>query len=62
MASKTATIKTSNKLKNFFYLFVKRLFDIYCAIIGMIILLPLAIFVKNSFKLAINTHLLTHQV
>lgn len=51
MASKTATIKTSNKLKNFFYLFVKRLFDIFCALIGMIILLPLAIFVKIIYML-----------
>lgn len=48
MASKTATIKTNNK---FFYLFIKRLFDIFCALIGMIILLPLAIFVKIIYML-----------
>ena len=48
MASKTATIKTNNK---FFYLFIKRLFDIFCALIGMIVLLPLAIFVKIIYML-----------
>ena len=44
------------KVKKFFYLFVKRLFDIFISIFGLILLLPVSIIVKISYLLNGDFH------
>ena len=39
------------KVKNYTYLGIKRLFDIICALIGLVFLLPVALLVKISYML-----------
>lgn len=44
------------KVKKFFYLFIKRLFDIFISIFGLILLLPVSIIVKISYLLNGDFH------
>ena len=44
------------KIKHFIYLGVKRIFDIICALIGLVFLLPIAIIVKISYILTGDFH------
>ena len=39
-------------IKKAIYLFIKRLFDIVCALVGIIILIPLSLIVKVSYILS----------
>lgn len=56
------TINNEKQKKKYFYRFVKRTFDIFCSIIGMLFLLPVLIFTKicymctGDFKSVIYKH------
>ncbi len=43
-------------MKKFAYLFIKRLFDIVCSLIGIIFLIPLSIIIKVSYVLSGDFH------
>ncbi len=48
--------KTITGIKYYLYLFIKRLFDIICGLLGIIILLPVSIIVKISYMLNGDFH------
>ncbi len=48
---KKVDMEKVNARRNFVYLFVKRLFDIFCSIIGLIFLIPITIIVKLIYVL-----------
>lgn len=50
------TVTKENIKKNYGYLFVKRLFDIVCGLLGIVILLPISIIVKISYMLSGDFH------
>ena len=45
-------VTKENIKKNYAYLFVKRLFDIVCGLLGIVILLPISIIVKISYMIS----------
>ena len=49
-------VTKENIKKNYAYLFVKRLFDIVCGLLGIVILLPISIIVKISYMLTGDFH------
>ena len=49
-------VAKENIKKNYAYLFVKRLFDIVCGLLGIVILLPISIVVKISYMLTGDFH------
>lgn len=51
MGAKASDISIIEKLEKYGYLFIKRTFDIICAIIGCLLMLPIAIIVKISYML-----------
>lgn len=51
MGAKASDISIIEKLEKYGYLFIKRTFDIICAIIGCLLMLPIAIIVKISYLL-----------
>lgn len=51
METKASDINIIKKVEKYGYLFVKRVFDIICAVIGCLLMLPIAIIVKISYML-----------
>lgn len=51
METKASDINIIEKVEKYGYLFVKRVFDIICAVIGCLLMLPIAIIVKISYML-----------
>lgn len=51
METKASDINIIEKVEKYGYLFVKRVFDIICAVIGCLLMLPIAIIVKISYIL-----------
>ncbi len=49
-------VTKGNIKKNYGYLFVKRLFDIVCGLLGIVILLPISIIVKISYIVTGDFH------
>ena len=45
-------VKKKSKIGFYCYLFIKRLFDIICSLIGCIFMLPITIIVKISYVLS----------
>ena len=43
-------------ISKYIYLFIKRVFDIFCAILGIILMLPVAIFIKVAYMLTGDFH------
>ena len=54
--SNTAEIDKSISISKYIYLFIKRLFDIICSLIGCIFLIPIAFIVKICYLLSGDTH------
>lgn len=51
-----ANIGSYSKIQKFIYLFVKRIFDIFVSLMGMIFLIPIVLFVKIAYILTGDFH------
>lgn len=51
MGAKASDVSIIEKVEKYSYLFIKRTFDIICAIIGCLLMLPIAVIVKISYLL-----------